>query len=237
VTARAATRYLQVNGVAAYFRWVHATSRVEVDCKVPESALVALWHDAMFCLLAATVGMKDVAVYVRAQPFLRDTLGLLSALGVRVILSDHRGTEGVKAARRWLSVPGRVLAITLDMGVPRVALPGVVRLARMLRAPLHPLSVSATSGYRLEQWDRCVVPYPGARLEVRALDAVRTDREPEECALSLEQVLFEPALSKAPTKYFSWGSVFAPWPRACLAPVGRNRLLVWSNGALRPVGS
>jgi lysophospholipid acyltransferase (LPLAT)-like uncharacterized protein len=222
----------QVRGFAAYLRLVQRTSLVQVACDVEESALVGFWHDAMFCLLSATLGRKEVALYVRAQPGLRRTLELLSALGVRVFVSDHRGTAGVKEARQWLSVPGRVLAITLDMGVPRTALPGVGRLSRMLGVPLRPLAVTATSGYRLEQWDRCIVPDAGGRLAVRLLDAVDT-RTPDHGARALESALCDPALGEGPPR--AWGRVLAPWPRACLHPIVKNRLRVWSGGELREI--
>jgi hypothetical protein len=149
-----------------------------------------------------------------------------------VFVSDHRGTSGVKAARQWLSTPGRVLAITLDMGVPRTALPGVVRLARMLGVPLRPLVVTATSGYRLEQWDRCVVPHGGGRLGVRLLDAVDTST-PDHGALAMTGALCDPTLAEGAPR--GWGRALAPWPRACLHPIVKNRLAVWSGGALREI--
>jgi lysophospholipid acyltransferase (LPLAT)-like uncharacterized protein len=218
---------LQVGALGAYLRCVNRTTAVEVDVATPESALVTFWHDAIFCVLAATFGMKDVGIYIRAQPHIEDTLDLMERLGVRTFVSDHKNAAGVKEAREWLGVPGRLLAVTLDGGTARVAMPGVVRLARMLKVPLHPLSVSASSGYRMGGWDRLVVPHAGGRLSVRALPAVPTD-DPEADALVLQRAMPEPTLAPpSPGARVPWGRHLEVWPRLCLMPLTRGKLKVW----------
>lgn len=167
---------MQVAGLAGYLRAVQRTSHVSIVRPTEGSALVTFWHDAILPLLAATMGADNVAIYVRAHPLMQDTIDFLGYLGLRTFVSDHQGTASVKAARQWLSVPGRLLAVTLDAGEPQVALPGVARLARMLCVPLCPLAVAASRGYRMLRRDRCVVPHLGGELTVRALAPVAEEK-------------------------------------------------------------
>lgn len=220
-------RDLQVAALAYYLRAVRRTSRVTVDHPHTGSGLVTFWHDAMLPLLAASVGTKNVAIYVRAQPFLNDSLDLLNYLGVRAFISDQRGTAGIKAARQWLlEVPGRLLAITLDMGEPHVALPGVARLARMLGVSLHPLAVTVSRGYRTQR-EHSVVPHLRGQLSVRVLPAV-SEPTLERAALALQNALLDSTLSEpAPEPSVPWRKVVEAWPRACMMPLTRGKLTVW----------
>ena len=218
---------LQVAGLAQYLRRVQQTSRVSVIRASEGSALATFWHEAVFALLAAMVGTKNVAVYVRDQPFPDNTLALLVHLGVTTFVSDHRGTAGVKAARQWLSVPGRLLLVTADFMKPRVALPGVARLARMLGVPLCPMVVTASHGYRMPVWDRCVVPHLRGELSVQVLPPVA---EPSLAATAASvgrdlspSTLTEP--SAAPL--LPWRRALEAWPRLCLMRRTRGKLAVW----------
>lgn len=218
---------IQVAGLAAYVRLVHRTSRVAITRPAGGSSLATFWHDGILPLLAATVGAKNVGVYIRAQPFIQDTLDLLAFLNIPTFVSDHRGTAGIKAARRWLSTPGRVLAVTADPLQPLHAVPGVARLARMLDVPLCPLLVTASHGYRLDRVDRGVVPHLGGELKVSVLPAVR-DSSPEDAARAIERALPKDTLVGTTARSLaSWRSAFEAWPRLCLAPRTQGKLTVW----------
>jgi lysophospholipid acyltransferase (LPLAT)-like uncharacterized protein len=217
----------QIAGLARYLRAVQRTSDVSVVRSTDASALITFWHDAILPLLATTLGIHNVAIYVRGHPLMGDTLDLLAALGLRTFVSDNTGTAGVKAARQWLSVPGRLLAVTLDAAEPQVALPGVARLARMLGVPLCPLAVTASSGYRMPGWDRCVVPHLGGKLTVRALPPVR-ERSLDATALAAQRALSASTLIEpAAMDLFPWRRMFEVWPRLCLMPLARGKLTVW----------
>jgi lysophospholipid acyltransferase (LPLAT)-like uncharacterized protein len=218
---------IQVAGLAAYVRFVHRTSRVVVSGTAEGSSLVTFWHDGILALLAATVGTKNVAVYIRAQPHIQDTLELLAHLEIPTFVSDHRGTAGVKAARRWLSTPGRLLAVTADPVQPLRVEPGVARLARMLDVPLRPLAVTASHGYRLDRLDRGVVPYVGGRLNVSVLPSVH-ESSLEETAAAVQRALPTDTLTgTAAPSLVPWRRALAAWPLLCLMPRTRGKLTVW----------
>lgn len=218
---------LQVAGLARYLITVRQTSRVSIERETQESALVAFWHDAIPSLLAAARGRQDVAIYIRAQPFIEDVLDLLADMGIPTFVSDHQGTAGLKAARRWLSTPGRLLGITADVGAPRTALPGVGRLARMLGVPLCPLTVTASHGYRMSDQYHKVVPHLGGEVTVRVLPRV-SEPSFDATAAALERALAKSTLSEpAPSPLVPWRRGFELWPRLCLAPRTRGKLKVW----------
>ncbi len=217
---------MQVAGTAQYLRCVQRTSRVSVVRESEDSALVTFWHDAILPLLAATMDRENVAIYIRTHPFIDDTLDLLNYLGMRTFVADNRGTAVVKAARRWLSVPGRLLAVTLDAGQPQVASPGVVRLARALGVPVCPLSVSASHGYRMPRWDRTVVPHLGGELSVRVLPAVAGPTVAATTEM-VQRTLLASTLAAAAPARVRWRAAWEVWPRLCLMPRTRGRLKVW----------
>lgn len=222
-------RTMQITALARYLRDVQRTSEVTVTRAHQGSALVTFWHDAILPLLAAVRGADNIAIYIRTDPLIGDTLDMLRYLGLRTFTSDHRNAAGVKAARAWLSVPGRLLAVTLDAGDPQVALPGVPRLARMLGVPLCPLAVTASRGFRLPRWDRCVVPHLGGELTVRALEPV-SEPSLEASVASLERALSASTLVEpAARSLVPWRRALEFWPRWCLAPRTRGKLAVWPN--------
>jgi lysophospholipid acyltransferase (LPLAT)-like uncharacterized protein len=159
-------------------------------------------------------------------------LAILSALRVKAIVSDHRGAAGVREAREWLQKPGRALAITLDGGAPRVALPGVVRLARLFGVSLHPLAVTASSGFRLDGWDRGVVPHLGSRITVRTLHPISARGGPNEGALALERALPGATLLPSTDALVKYRRGLEVWPRLCTMPLAKGRLRVGSQEIL-----
>lgn len=109
--------------------------------------------------------------------------------------STRGGAQGLrqllKAARR-----GRELAITPDgpKGPARRAKLGAITVARLGGMPIVPLSIGGPRAWRLDSWDRFMVPKPFARLRVRyapPIDVPRdgTDREMEGLRRRLESEL------------------------------------------------
>jgi lysophospholipid acyltransferase (LPLAT)-like uncharacterized protein len=108
-------------------------------------------------------------------------------------------------------------------------MPGVVRLARMLRVPLHPLAVSASSGFELRGWDRCVVPHPGARISVNALRPISLHDGLVEGARALERALPGATLVPANHALVKYRRGLEAWPRLCMMPLAVGRLRVGSR--------
>ncbi|HYP97656.1 MAG TPA: hypothetical protein VER96_03210 [Polyangiaceae bacterium] len=218
---------LQLAGFAWYLTALKRTSRISVTRATPESVLATFTRDAMLALLAATLGTDNVAIYIRAQPLIEDTLELLAKLRVPAFVSDHRGTAGVKAARHWLRTPGRVLAVSADPLVPQVVVPGVARLARMLHVPLCPLVVTVSHGYRVQRKDRCVVPHLAGELTVCMLPPV------SEPSLDASAAAIGRALSKSTlhepthTPAVPWRRALEVWPRLCMRPRTNGQIKVW----------
>jgi lysophospholipid acyltransferase (LPLAT)-like uncharacterized protein len=78
-----------------------------------------------------------------------------------------RGLRGlVRAARE-----GRDLAVTPDgpRGPRHEVKPGALATARMTGLPLVPLAVSVSSAWRLDSWDRFLVPKPFSRVRIEYL--------------------------------------------------------------------
>jgi lysophospholipid acyltransferase (LPLAT)-like uncharacterized protein len=218
---------VQVAGLAHYLTALRRTSHVSVVRASEGSALLTFWHDAILALLAATSGTENVAIYVRDQPFIEDTLDLLAYLGLPTFVSNHQGTAGIKAARKWLAVPGRLLVVTADPEQPRVAVPGVARLARMLGVPLCPLAVTASRGSRLRRTDGCVLPQLGGELTVRALPPVN-EPSPEASAAAVQRALSSGTLLETAARpLLPWRRVLEAWPRLCLKPRTRGQVTVW----------
>jgi lysophospholipid acyltransferase (LPLAT)-like uncharacterized protein len=218
---------VQVAGLAHYLTALRRTSRVSVVRATEGSALLTFWHDAILPLLAATSGTENVAIYVRAQPFIEDTLALLAYLGLPTFVSDHQGTAGIKAARKWLSVSGRLLVVTADPEEARVAVPGVARLARMLGVPLCPLAVTASHGSRLPRTDGCVLPHLGGELTVQALPPV-IEPTLEASAAAVQHALSGSTLVDTPARpLLPWRRALEVWPRLCLKPRTRGQVTVW----------
>jgi len=125
--------------------------------------------------------------------------------GVVVLISEHRDGELIaRLARRrgFLTVRGSStrggarafrgmlrglrngsdLAVTPDgpKGPPRHLKPGVLLAAQRSGAPLIPVACGARRAWRLNSWDRFLVPWPLARVEVRYGAPIHVDRELDE---------------------------------------------------------
>lgn len=122
--------------------------------------------------------------------------------GIVVLISEHRDGEliarlvqrrgfltvrgsstrgGARALRGMLRAlrSGSDLAVTPDgpKGPPRRLKPGVLLAAQRSGAPLIPVAPGARRAWRLNSWDRFLVPWPLARVEVHYGEPVHVGRE------------------------------------------------------------
>jgi lysophospholipid acyltransferase (LPLAT)-like uncharacterized protein len=167
-SARAAALEAALRTLAASWR-VERIGRQHHDAVTGGPFLFALWHQALVPLLWDH-RWRDIALLV-SQHRDGDVVGRAAErLGYRLIRgSSTRGgrpafREVVQALRRGVPV-----AITPDgpRGPGRVVKPGIVRAARLAGVPILPVMASADRAWRVESWDRLLVPQPFARLRVR----------------------------------------------------------------------
>lgn len=139
---------------------------------LPRRGVLALWHEHLPACIPAFAGL-GVAVLVS-----RSADGSLAAeacarLDYRVFRgsTSSGGLSGMKSLARALGAPGDggLAGMALDgprgpRGMPK---DGSLWLSGCAEAPLHPIAVKASRSLRLGTWDRCLLPLPFARIEVK----------------------------------------------------------------------
>lgn len=127
-----------------------------------------LWHEALLPLLwqHRHQGIVIVVSEARDGQYLAD---VAASLGYRAV----RGSSTRGAARALLGAvrelqAGYAVAFTPDgpRGPRRVLKPGVVAAAQRGGAVIVPLHAEADRAWRLDSWDRFVIPKAGARVRV-----------------------------------------------------------------------
>ena len=127
-----------------------------------------LWHEVLLPLLWHH-RRQDIAIVVsenRDGQYLAD---FARALGYRAV----RGSSSRGAARALLGAvrelqAGRAVAFTPDgpRGPRRELKPGVVAAAQRGGGVIVPIHARADRGWRLDSWDRFLIPKPGASVTV-----------------------------------------------------------------------
>jgi lysophospholipid acyltransferase (LPLAT)-like uncharacterized protein len=127
-----------------------------------------LWHEVLLPLLWHH-RRQDIAIVVsenRDGQYLAD---FALALGYRAV----RGSSSRGAARALLGAvrelqTGRAVAFTPDgpRGPRRELKPGVVAAAQRGGGVIVPIHARADRGWRLDSWDRFLIPKPAARVTV-----------------------------------------------------------------------
>ncbi len=127
-----------------------------------------LWHEVLLPLLWHH-RKQDIAIVVsenRDGQYLAD---FAASLGYRAV----RGSSSRGAARALLGAvrelqAGRSVAFTPDgpRGPRRELKPGVVAAAQRGGGVIVPIHARANRGWRLDSWDRFLIPQPAARVTV-----------------------------------------------------------------------
>lgn len=144
----------------------HGASELERYWKNDRRVVMAFWHGRSIMMPFFYEGRgvsimnsthRDGEIITRALA----RFGIESTRG-----SSSRGAVSgalglIRAFRR-----GRDLALIPDgpRGPAGSAKPGAAELALQTRAPLFPVAMSCSKGFRLRTWDRLMLPRPGARV-------------------------------------------------------------------------
>jgi lysophospholipid acyltransferase (LPLAT)-like uncharacterized protein len=136
--------------------------------------IYVLWHGELLPLLWAHRG-RGVAIMISEHSDGEIVARVAHRLGYRTV----RGSTSRGAARALLSAcreieNGNCLAVTPDgpRGPARSVAPGAAIIAQRTNAPIVPVSATASSAWRLNSWDRFMIPRPFATITVGYGDPV-----------------------------------------------------------------
>jgi lysophospholipid acyltransferase (LPLAT)-like uncharacterized protein len=174
------------------------------DFEKDKGKIYALWHG--YALALAFFGL-DRGIVVLVSRFRDGDIsdGLLKRLGFETVRgSAEEGREGKGGRFALLRLmkllkEGKNIAITVDgpKGPPFKAKDGVIFLAQKTGAVILPVCVKFEKFFRLNTWDKFVIPYPftkaqflaGKEIRVSPEDAIEDKRrELEEELLRLERI-------------------------------------------------
>lgn len=199
-----AWRALQGRGLYLYGQALSASARFHIEGwqnleKAQETdrpLLIALWHGQLMPFIAFGARFLDprqfVAVMVGDQR--GDTLGAFaSQLGGRTVRVDMTGNP-FAAGRAVLRVieamqegSQSIIAPDGPDGPPFVPKPGVAFLARKARAVLLPVGAWTRHAIQLNRWDRYLLPFPFAAIQIVFGTPLFVERKDDQ-ALLLEKV-------------------------------------------------
>jgi lysophospholipid acyltransferase (LPLAT)-like uncharacterized protein len=189
--------------------------------------MITFWHEWMLCSLVSGRAAHRVAVFVLRQPRNERSVKLVESLGFSVILGDRDNAYGVRQIRRFLEQDKAVVAVTLDgpSGPRRVAKRGVVRLARLARAPLHPVDFSARALFRLSGWNSCVMPDAKNQFRLRILPAVPAAAPVADATRALQDALSSSSCLPASPGVSDWPA--RAWALASTMPLQFGATTLW----------
>jgi lysophospholipid acyltransferase (LPLAT)-like uncharacterized protein len=145
-----------------------------------EAHAFMLWHEAILPLLWVhrNQGIAIVVSQAREGRYLSD---YAARLGYALLpgSSSKGGTRALLGAVRALQ-GGGTIAITPDgpRGPRRVIKPGLIRAAQRAAAWIVPLHASVGAAWRLNSWDRLMIPKPLAQVTVVYGTPFRIDAGP-----------------------------------------------------------
>jgi tetraacyldisaccharide 4'-kinase len=175
-------------GVAIGHTWrFRDADRPPERATIPQAPVIlACWHEYLlsFALLGKHRGIASLSSQHGDGEIITrivDPLGFHMARGS----SSRGGFAGFRELLR-AAADGRSIYLTTDgpRGPRHTCQPGVARLAKRTGFPIVPMAMAATSGFRLDSWDRQLVPAPGARVFVAFGDPIDVGSDDDATALA-----------------------------------------------------
>lgn len=135
-----------------------------------QSAIIAMWHDEMFCMSHACQGLPFVVLASMSKD--ADLISeIMRQKGIHTVRgSSSRGGSGALVSLiRHIEQEHRLVTIVADgpRGPRHQTKPGPVYLAHKTGMPLVPVRAIARNAWRLGSWDRFQIPKPFSRIELK----------------------------------------------------------------------
>ena len=145
---------------------VHWTS----PCELPERAMIVLWHEHLpVCI--RVFSDRGIRVLISKSADGDWAAEACERFGYRVHRgsTSRGGSAGLRALARGLETGTGSAGMALDgpRGPRREIKPGALWLSQSIEIPVVPVFIRAQRAFRLRSWDRCLVPFPFSKVEVR----------------------------------------------------------------------
>ena len=142
----------------------------EPETALPDRAVIVLWHEHLPACIRIFSG-RGIHVLVSRSADGDLAARACESFGYRV----HRGSStrggagGMRTLVRGMETDGGLAGMALDgpRGPRRVAKPGSLWLARRHSSAVVPVWVHAPWAFRLNSWDRSLIPWPFSKVTVR----------------------------------------------------------------------
>lgn len=182
---RRAARLARAGGVllralATTWRVTFVNPQVVSDLRLRQQPFIyLLWHGTLLPLIWVHRN-RNVVAMVSEHSDGEIIARVIHSIGYRTV----RGSSRRGAARALLGAcrvieEGACLAVTPDgpRGPAESVAPGAAIIAQRTGAPMVPVSLSASSAWRLKSWDRFMIPKPFAKLTIAYGDPIYVDAE------------------------------------------------------------
>ncbi|HNX50931.1 MAG TPA: lysophospholipid acyltransferase family protein [Thermoanaerobaculaceae bacterium] len=163
--------YLAGRMMAMVFRLLAWSWREEArgNEKLPPHYVLALWHGRLIGLIPFHRGSRCVTMASQSKDGAL-AAGFVDGLGMHATRgsASRGGREAFGSMERALRAGAPFAALTVDgpKGPWRRVKPGVLLLARRMRIPVVPVTLSCDSFKLLHSWDMGMIPKPFARVVV-----------------------------------------------------------------------
>lgn len=145
-------------------------SWIDPETALPESAVIVLWHEHLPACIRIFSG-RGIHVLISRSADGDWAARACESFGYRV----HRGSStsggagGMRTLLRSMETGGGLAGMALDgpRGPRRIPKHGSLWLARQRASAVVPVWVDARRAFRLNSWDRSLIPWPFSRVTVR----------------------------------------------------------------------
>ena len=182
---RRAARLARAGGIvlralASTWRVSFVNPQVVSDLRLRRQPFIyLLWHGTLLPLVWAHRN-RNVVAMISEHSDGEIIARIMHSIGYRTV----RGSSNRGAARALLGAcrvieDGACLAVTPDgpRGPAESVAPGAAMISQRTGAPMVPVSLSVSSAWRLQSWDRFMIPKPFARVQVAYGDPISVDAE------------------------------------------------------------